>query len=289
MAFGSQGAGLMFWRIPYKTSGNGLSYKSYSTIVNEVVNFNGTHKIIGRDETDRYSLYTFYLGNPNNPKIYLMAGMHGTEWQGPIILMNFMTQLRDRTYPDKQLLNEILSGYCIVCLPVLNPWGYDRQTRYNSNNSEFNRDYNVWTQSEVRAMRDSFIQEKPFAFLDFHLMQPSYQEHDIVVSHGDPRTEYLSESIRRAFTAKTGEPVTRWANSSNPETSGNSRFWAVSNDSPNTAAIVSATFEITRYDKYTNSEIMEYGLYLVHLFCRASIDYHKKNTLGDFDVKQFKD
>lgn len=108
MAFSGQGVGLMFWRIPYKMSGSGLTYKSYSTIVNEVINFNGNHKVIGRDESNSYNLYTFYLGNSNKPKIYLMAGMHGSEWQGPIILMRFMTQLRDRTYPDTGLLKCVI-------------------------------------------------------------------------------------------------------------------------------------------------------------------------------------
>lgn len=272
----------MLWRIPYKFDGSGLDHKSYSSLEKEITNFNSSHKIIGKDESNSYNLYTITLGDPSKPKIYLMASMHGSEWQGAIITMQFLKQLRDNMFPDRRFRSEILNRYCIVCLPVLNPWGYDRKTRYNVNGREFNRDYNNWSQSEVRAMRDSFLSEKPFAFLDFHLMQPNYMKYDIVVSHGDPRTAYLSEYIGRSFTMKTGEPVTRWINSNNPETSGNSRFWAVSNDSPNTDCIVSATFEITRYGKYSNPEIMEYGLYLLYLFCKGSINYHKKKSIGNF-------
>ncbi|MCR6095223.1 succinylglutamate desuccinylase/aspartoacylase family protein [Salipaludibacillus agaradhaerens] len=272
----------MLWRIPFKADGDGLNYKRYNLLEQQIRGFNGTHSVIGQDESNGYNLYTFKLGNPNKPKIYLMAGMHGTEWHGSIITMKFLTQIRDGTYPDKTLLYQLLNEYCIVCLPVLNPWGYDRQTRYNINDSEFNRDYNVWSQSEVRAMRDSFISEKPFAFLDFHLMQPNYTQYDVVVSHGHPKTAYLAEYTKRSFTAKTGEPVTRWINSNDPHKSGNSRFWAVGNDSPNTSCIVSSTYEITRYDKYTNKEIMEYGLYLLHLFCTSAINYHKKVSIGNF-------
>lgn len=272
----------MLWRIPFKMDGAGLVHKSYKDLESDIINFNGTHKIIGRDESDSYNLYTFKLGNPSKPKIYLMASMHGSEWHGAIITMNFLTQLRDRTYPDKKLNYKLLNEYCIVCLPVLNPWGYDRQTRYNINDSEFNRDYNIWTQSEVRAMRDSFISERPFAFLDLHLMQPNYTEYDIVVSHGNPKTAFLAEYIKRSFTIKTGEPVTRWLNSNDPTTSTNSRFWAVGNQSPNTSCVVSSTFEITRYEKYTPNQIMEYGLYLLHLFCKSAINYHEKSSIGNF-------
>ena len=264
--------------IPFNLKGIDLSYRDYATIENDIQSYNPT--IIGQDESGDYNIYSFKIGNPSKPKIYIMASMHGTEWHGTIIILEFVERLLKRTFPDSQFVSKLLGSYCLVIVPVMNPWGYDRQYRYGSTDTEFNNDFNEWTQSETRAIRDHVISEKPFAFLDFHLMQPDYVTHDIVVSHGHPRTRWVSNYIGRSFQAKTGLPFTQWINSNDPSTSTNSRFWVVGNGSPNTDEVVSATFEITRYDVFSNEEIMEYGLYLLYLFCSYAMNYAEHKTVA---------
>jgi predicted deacylase len=256
-----------------------MEYKSYSNIEQEILNFNGTAKEIGSDSSGDYKMYTYYIGNPNNPKIYIMASMHGSEWYSTIFTMEFLKQLKNNTFIDRKFNAEVLARYCIVLLPVANPWGYDRKIYETSTGEQSNQDFNVWNLSETRAIRDSVNSEKPFAFLDMHLMSPNLTEHEFVFSYGHPKTRFLMKNVADSFTAKTGHPCNFWINHSNPNTTTNSRFWAAGRQSPNTDVVISAITEISRFETFMNDEVMEYGLLQQYLFCKYAINYHKNNAI----------
>jgi hypothetical protein len=87
--------------------------------------------------------------NPNAPRLYLSAGMHGDEPAGPRALLDLMEK---DAWPDAHL--------CLV--PLLNPGGLAQNTRENEQGIDINRDYRHFRTPEARAHADWLVQQPRF-------------------------------------------------------------------------------------------------------------------------------
>ena len=98
--------------------------------------------------------YVFTRGNYNTsgrrsvdseislPKILISSGIHGYEQGGVVSLLDFCIDLCNY---NSSLAN-IANQFEFHILPILNPWGYDNNTRKNSNGVDLNRNFDAnWT------------------------------------------------------------------------------------------------------------------------------------------------
>lgn len=82
------------------------------------------------------------------PRIYLSAGIHGDEPAGPLALLDLIEQ---------RVLDSRATWF--VC-PLLNPAGFMRATRENSEGIDLNRDYKALRSAEIRA-HGAWLQRQP--------------------------------------------------------------------------------------------------------------------------------
>jgi len=76
------------------------------------------------------------------PRVYLSAGIHGDEPAPPFALLALM---------DAGIFDDRASWF--IC-PLLNPTGFQRQTRENAEGVDLNRDYRSLRSAEIRAHVD---------------------------------------------------------------------------------------------------------------------------------------
>lgn len=96
----------------------------------------------------------------DEPGIRITSGIHGNEKIAPAFVLQFMEYLAS-SYKSDSEVKKIIDDNYIAFLPVLNPDGYEKDIRKNSNNVDLNRDfynytrnYPIFSQPESRALRD---------------------------------------------------------------------------------------------------------------------------------------
>lgn len=116
----------------------------------------------------------------DEPGIRITSGIHGNEKIAPAFVLQFMEYLAS-SYKSDSEVKKIIDDNYIAFLPVLNPDGYEKDTRKNSNNVDLNRDfynyagnYPIFSQPESCALRDY----KPDRFI----CGISYHSGDYVIS-----------------------------------------------------------------------------------------------------------
>lgn len=170
------------FNVDYSFNGE-VEYKSYYDIVNKIMKFKNW-QVLGNDESGLYKLFGVVVGNPNNPAIFINGAVHGHEYHVIEPIIDTLKMIEDGRHPDKELNNKILKNFCIVSIPMANPYGMTRRnpnhdrgvygSRYNANDADLNRNFGEFLQSEQRIIRDFFNKYKPFAFADFHMFHPTW-------------------------------------------------------------------------------------------------------------------
>lgn len=103
--------------------------------------------------------YVFSTGNYNTkgrrtrdsviakPKILVTSGTHGIERSAVISLYNFVKAMCENVYT----LNDVINPVEYHIIPVVCPWGYDNNSRVNSNGVNINRNFATsdWVQTET--------------------------------------------------------------------------------------------------------------------------------------------
>lgn len=96
----------------------------------------------------------------DEPGIRITSGIHGNEKIATAFVLQFMEYLAS-SYKSDSEVKKIIDDNYIAFLPVLNPDGYEKDTRKNSNNVDLNRDfYNytancpVFSQPESNAIKN---------------------------------------------------------------------------------------------------------------------------------------
>ena len=83
-------------------------------------------------------IYRIKVGT-GNKTILLWSQMHGDESTATKVLFDLFSYIKEEHQTDKQLIN-LLKGYTLVFVPMLNPDGALSYTRENANNIDLNRD-----------------------------------------------------------------------------------------------------------------------------------------------------
>jgi hypothetical protein len=92
-------------------------------------------------------IWMVHVERPGSTKRALVfAGIHGNEPAGPAWALELVRALA----ADASLHHDV--SFDIV--PLLNPWGWSRDVRYNRDGRDINRDFATFTTQEARAFRD---------------------------------------------------------------------------------------------------------------------------------------
>lgn len=273
--------------IPYDFVGT-VEYTPYSEIVKRFEAFD-QHSIIGEDATNKYDLYLIELGNPGKPTLMITSVVHGSEWQSVSYSLSFMEQLRDDSFPDKELRDTLLENFHIAYIPVVNPWGYEETTEYarttgrlNSTGTNLNRDFVEFKDPETRAVRDVMLEFKPFAFVDLHLIRGRNVENYLMLESYNDRTSYIRDNWLKSLQEYSGFNTGRWLNGEGVHGLSTKYMNEQSNDyTPHTLSYI---VEITRpveettgfIAPLTDEEIYKFGSANLYLFFKTSIDYYLK-------------
>lgn len=273
--------------IPYDFIGT-VNYQEYPEIVGRIKRFDEFY-VIGLDASEEYEMYAIRLGSRGKPPILITGGMHGTEWQGTQYSLDFMEQLRDNTFPDKNFRDFLLNSFQIIYIPVVNPWGIDNTTPYaqvlgrrNFNNADLNRDFSDFTQTESKNVKDIMDSYKPFAYMDLHLIRSS--EEAIIVGNGQGSTNSVRDLWADSWEEYLNKPVTRWPGYTNLN-AGLSRRYMRDQENPYTPVTLSYITEIARptqedsgfVSPLTDEEIYKVGISSIYLFFKTSIQYYLEN------------
>lgn len=148
--------------------------RSYSKIVNELINLNLPYRIeiIGYVNYDKiYPLLALkHISKTANKTIVITSGQHGDEPFAVITLLKWLKQ------------PIIFTEFNYFIFPVINPWGYEKNKRDNGNKQDTNNDVNF--------VKDSKVPELAFLYDSFPVNV------DLILDiHGDTRKEnvYLYE------------------------------------------------------------------------------------------------
>jgi hypothetical protein len=82
-----------------------------------------------------YKIYSLSAGKPDRPGLLITSVVHGNEWENCLGLIRFARYLAEE--PNQTALD--LSRYRITLVPVMNPSGYEMNTRQNARKVDLNR------------------------------------------------------------------------------------------------------------------------------------------------------
>jgi hypothetical protein len=85
--------------------------------------------------TGDYNIFGLNMGNPENPGILIYSCAHGNEWESAYGALTFIKYLADN--PDQDIID--LNRFSLKIIPILNPFGYEHNTRQNGNQVDLNR------------------------------------------------------------------------------------------------------------------------------------------------------
>jgi hypothetical protein len=93
-------------------------------------------------------------------RVLLTGCVHGNEPAGAKFLLEFCETLRAQ--PDKY------PGVAFDIIPLVNPWGWEHNSRENGAGTDLNRDFNSFKAGESVLMREHFQKNKYDLAVDFH-------------------------------------------------------------------------------------------------------------------------
>ncbi len=282
--------------IPFNFIGE-AKYQNYDEIIQRIRKFDN-YQDIGRDETNKYTMYSIELGTSFRPTMLITASMHGSEWQGTQYGLAFMESLRDDTFPDREFRKKLLNNFKIVFIPFVNPWGLDNTTehailtgRYTANGTDLNADFDEFTQSESRNVRKVMSEYKPFAYFDLHMIRGHQRDTYLILGNGQGETNAIRDEWADSWEEYTGKKVERWAGYVNLA-KGLSRRYMRDQENDYTPHTLSYITEIARpvaesagfNAPLSDEEIHSAGMASLYLFFKTSIDYFSNyNSLIDTD------
>ena len=127
-----------------------------------------TKTVLGRDATDTFDIYTYKVGLTDNttekPIVLIIVGEHGDELNSAMVGL----------YAYKEVVTGALQKYLpfvdFVFIPLMNPWGYENNSRNNSNDVNLNRDFPAeWAYSTVQHNKtDNYSLSQPETVLIYN-------------------------------------------------------------------------------------------------------------------------
>lgn len=156
-----------------------------------------TKRSIGRDQSDTYDQWCYEFTPPHPEKTMLLtACLHGNEYTGFYWMTQFLDLLVNHwhEHPHFAYLRKTVK---LVTVPIVNPYGFANQSRYNVNGTDCSRNFNYnwgvsldeypqgaepWAEAESRNIRDLMaeIADECVATLDFHTTLSEGDTHHII-------------------------------------------------------------------------------------------------------------
>ena len=97
---------------------------------------------------------------PVSYKVLINAGIHGNEPAGVTFVLQLLKQLVKNPFPHRCIAIDII--------PMVNPWGWVHDIRYNQDGIDINRDFSTFDSQEARIMTD-FLEDRHYdLMLDLH-------------------------------------------------------------------------------------------------------------------------
>lgn len=145
-----------------------------------------TKTLLGYDESGDLPIY-FYDYCPEErearpdhykelPKLVLFSGVHGSGPGGdnPTSVFSLYYFLNNvcNNWQDNEALEWVRHNIRLLVVPIANPWGFDNRSRYNSNDVDINRNWDIgWTsnthhgtepfsEKETKYLRDIILENK---------------------------------------------------------------------------------------------------------------------------------
>ncbi|UOE93519.1 M14 family zinc carboxypeptidase [Alkalihalobacillus sp. LMS39] len=280
-------------KFPYEINGT-VNYESYEDTLDRIKNFSG-YSVLGNDSSGMYNLHKIEFGSPKKPTIFVMASIHGSEWQATQYSLSFFEMLRDKTFPDKDFQTKLLGEYHIVYIPIGNPWGYANTTKHsrlkgrnNVNNVNLNRDFGNFTQVESQIIRNEAILHRPFVYIDLHLIAPrrdgGQNYCDISIGNSQRSTDIIRDDMLKimSFYAKRKTSVFE----SNLKR-GTTRHYFKDITNPFTPITLAYVSELYRpvndgdgpVAYLTDEEIYEFGIVQLYWFFKTSMGYFEERII----------
>lgn len=110
---------------------------------------------IEREASTSPKMFTEY-GADNFPVFIMDACIHGGEKPCALALLNLMDKIAKAT-DDNGILGWLRSNIHFVIIPMVNPWGYTNNLRYNYNHADLNRNFPpYWSHGSSDATSDRY-------------------------------------------------------------------------------------------------------------------------------------
>jgi hypothetical protein len=97
---------------------------------------------------------------PTSYKVLVNAGIHGNEPAGVAYAIQFVKHLADN--PDRY------STVAIDIVPIVNPWGWVHNIRFNRDGIDINRDFSTFHSQEANIIAAFLAEKKYDLMLDLH-------------------------------------------------------------------------------------------------------------------------
>lgn len=109
---------------------------------------NISRSVLTNDSSGEYPIYK-YIFEPEKytHTAFLIGGLHGDEYEAVWSLYNLLWHIYHKPTADERL-KFVRSSVRLIVIPVVNPWGYERSMRHNSNNVDPNRNFDVLREFE---------------------------------------------------------------------------------------------------------------------------------------------
>ncbi|WP_419887271.1 M14 family zinc carboxypeptidase [Neobacillus niacini] len=141
--------------------------------------------------------------------ILINASIHGTEPVGAKVVLELVNYLMENESGDAK---ELLKHFIFICVPMANPDGLKKGTRYNENGFDLNRDFIFQTQPETKAIVNLIKTCNPVVLFDLHgyvskfkdkigLIEPCTQPHnphyeyDLYIKWALPMAEKMENNL----------------------------------------------------------------------------------------------
>ncbi len=143
---------------------------------------------------EKKSIYSLKIGT-GKKKVLAWSQMHGNESTTTKAVFDFLNFLKSEDELASKLRSE-----CVFCvIPILNPDGADRYTRFNANEVDLNRDAQQLSQPESKVLRNIYDSFKPDYCFNLHgqrtIFSAGYSSNSSVMSFLSP-----AEDEQRAVT-----------------------------------------------------------------------------------------
>lgn len=161
--------------------------RNYDDIVSYIKN-QKNYKIIGTVNTklENYDVYEISINNGSKNTVLIFGGIHGDELSGITSSINFIENYK---------LNKISKDFNYIIIPVVNPWGYEYNIRFNSLGVDINTDFapGKFDTQEAEIIFNAYDNLNPYIVIDNH--EDNWQSKNYFFIYNKKSEEHMRKFI----------------------------------------------------------------------------------------------